>query len=240
MTSRTLWFITLLSIVATVFPKPQMESRNVRIGIVPIFDGRTTNEPITFTFTTARPSLGSTVYPDRHNDARILPTLSPLNHKESLVQTNYHVFNDKWQYTRSQTPNPLQTFTTPIYNQAQYYRAIQAGLISAQRSSNNSPYKTSWMQIGDSWNQMKSTLISSGIEKDWRSLWGKLTGAMEPFISEISDQLGRIANIFLKQQKARFERELERQNLHPFRLFREERSQKTLSNLVEDKDSVKV
>ncbi|ETN83533.1 hypothetical protein NECAME_07355 [Necator americanus] len=32
-------------------------------------------------------------------------------------------------------------------------RAIQAGLISAQRSSNNSPYKTSWMQIGDSWNQ---------------------------------------------------------------------------------------
>ncbi|RCN38745.1 hypothetical protein ANCCAN_15339 [Ancylostoma caninum] len=108
---------------------------------------------------------------------------------------------------------------------------MQAGLISTQPTAADSPYKSAWAQIGDSWHQMKSTLIASGIENDWRRLWGKLTGAVEPFMSEFSEQLGRITNIFLRQQRLRLERELqlERPNLNPFRLFGEDRSQRKLT-----------
>ncbi|EYC19387.1 hypothetical protein Y032_0024g1058 [Ancylostoma ceylanicum] len=111
--------VILTAIAVTTFSRP-VEKRQVRIGMVPIFDGRVTNEPITFTFTTAPPSSGPTAFPVQLENARVLPTLSPIDHKESLVQTNYHAFNEKWQYT-PQTAKPTQTFSTPMYNQAQYY-----------------------------------------------------------------------------------------------------------------------
>ncbi|KAL6742519.1 hypothetical protein Aduo_015663 [Ancylostoma duodenale] len=110
----------LTTIAAAAFSQP-VEKRQVRIGMVPIFDGRVTNEPITFTFTAAPPSTGPTVFPVQLENVRVLPTLSPIDHKESLVQTNYHAFNEKWQYTPVQTAKPPQTFSTPMYNQAQYY-----------------------------------------------------------------------------------------------------------------------
>ncbi|RCN26127.1 hypothetical protein ANCCAN_28152, partial [Ancylostoma caninum] len=114
-------YVVVLTAMAAVTLSQPVEKRQVRIGVVPIFDGRVTNEPITFTFTTAPPSPGPTAFPVKIENARVLPTLSPVDHKESLVQTNYHAFNEKWQYTPPQTAKTTQTFSTPMYNQAQYY-----------------------------------------------------------------------------------------------------------------------
>ncbi|VDP27410.1 unnamed protein product [Heligmosomoides polygyrus] len=216
----------IASLLATIFAGA-IEKRQVRTGIVPIFDGRITNEPITFTFTDAPPStaVSSTRNTARFQGARLLPTLIPVDYKESLVQTNYNSFNEKWQFSRTSSPptTPYETRNTPIYNQAQYYRALQAGFYSPQAVTTESPYRAMWAQIGDSWQQMKNVLIASDIEKDWRSLWGKLSGALEPFMADFGEQMGSMANVFMRQQKSRM-RKIHRPDLNPFRLFRSVRS----------------
>ncbi|CAJ0589815.1 unnamed protein product [Cylicocyclus nassatus] len=217
--------VVFLATTATVFSLPK-EKRQVRIGMVPIFDARITNEPITFTFTTVPPTFTSTSYPVTSYPVQIkgtekLPTLIPMDHKESYVQTNYNNFNEKWQYT----PRP-QLYTTSIYNQAQYFSGYGSNKpVTVSRS----PYDAAWTQIGDSWHQMKSTLAASGIERDWRQLWGKLTGAVEPFMSEFSEQLGKMVNIFLRQQQSRLERETPKPSGTSFWLFRGDRQQQNLA-----------
>ncbi|PIO75910.1 hypothetical protein TELCIR_02039 [Teladorsagia circumcincta] len=69
----------------------------------------------------------------------------------------------------------------------------------------------------------KHTLVESGIERDWRSLWGKLSGALEPFMADFAEQMGRMVNTFMRQQNMRMKK-LHRPDLNPFRLFRSERS----------------
>nr|CDJ87847.1 Hypothetical protein CBG04564 [Haemonchus contortus] len=100
--------------------------------------------------------------------------------------------------------NEIQT--TPTYNQAQYYRMIQADLQSTPPPTTNSPYKDIWSHISDKWQNTKKTLFDSGIERDWRSLWGKLSGAMEPFMADLAEQMGRVVNAFIKQQNNRMKK----------------------------------
>ncbi|XGW02210.1 hypothetical protein V3C99_014339 [Haemonchus contortus] len=219
-------FFTVIA-VSRVFSK-SVEPHGVRTGIVPIFDGRITNEPITFTYTTAPPTnfVQSSAYPVQFKNPPILPTLSPINYKDSLVQTNYKTFNEKWQYSPAQ-PVPFNEIqTTPTYNQAQYYRMIQADLQSTPPPTTNSPYKDIWSHISDKWQNTKKTLFDSGIERDWRSLWGKLSGAMEPFMADLAEQMGRVVNAFIKQQNNRMKK-LQQPIINPLRFFRSERSSKT-------------
>ncbi|KAK5971906.1 hypothetical protein GCK32_022202, partial [Trichostrongylus colubriformis] len=85
---------------------------------------------------------------------RFVPTLSTINHKESLVQTNYNLFNEKWQYSPAQAVMSNDIRTTRIYNQAQYYRAIQAGRVSTPPTTTSSPYEEIWAQINNKWQKV--------------------------------------------------------------------------------------
>ncbi|VDL70169.1 unnamed protein product [Nippostrongylus brasiliensis] len=152
--SKSIFFANLVVLVLT---KPQ-----VRVGIVPIFDGRSTQEPITFTFTAAPPTTAgpTAAYPVKYQNE--LPTLIPAGYQTVLTDPNSskkNIFVNQWQQSPYQavTNAPTKPRTTPIYNQAQYYKAIQDGLISFQSAetvTTESPYKAMWAQIADSWQQV--------------------------------------------------------------------------------------
>ncbi|WKY10491.1 hypothetical protein Q1695_002667 [Nippostrongylus brasiliensis] len=198
--TRSIFFANLVVLVLT---KPQ-----VRVGIVPIFDGRSTQEPITFTFTAAPPTTAgpTAAYPVKYQNE--LPTLIPAGYQTALTDPNSskkNIFVNQWQQSPYQavTNAPTKPRTTPIYNQAQYYKAIQDGLISFQSAetvTTESPYKAMWAQIADSWQQTKSNMVASGVERDWRSLWTKLSGSIEPFLNNLAEQMGIMFNTYIKQR----------------------------------------
>ncbi|WKY10490.1 hypothetical protein Q1695_002667 [Nippostrongylus brasiliensis] len=163
--TRSIFFANLVVLVLT---KPQ-----VRVGIVPIFDGRSTQEPITFTFTAAPPTTAgpTAAYPVKYQNE--LPTLIPAGYQTALTDPNSskkNIFVNQWQQSPYQavTNAPTKPRTTPIYNQAQYYT--------------------------------KSNMVASGVERDWRSLWTKLSGSIEPFLNNLAEQMGIMFNTYIKQR----------------------------------------
>ncbi|VDO71234.1 unnamed protein product [Haemonchus placei] len=217
-------------IVAYRVSSKSVEPHGVRTGIVPIFDGRITNEPITFTYTTAPPPTNfvqSSAYPVQFKSPRILPTLSPINYKDSLVQTNYKTFNEKWQYSPAPIVPLNEIRTTPIYNQAQYYNgagrstvySISDDKLKLTLQRNMVTYQR---QLAERTSlKMVPFVNTSPVLKQDSSV-----GAMEPFMADLAEQMGRVVNTFIKQQNSRMKK-FQHPVINPLRFFRSERSSKT-------------
>ncbi|CAD6186998.1 unnamed protein product [Caenorhabditis auriculariae] len=182
------------------------QKRQIQTGIVPIFDTRLTHEPITFTFTTPRIIPKTTPTPPKNQ----YPTLRPSGYGSNAGVYPADVNNNvERSFSSYDKENPYQLIdlqniqiSTPIYNQAQYYKAMQAAL----QQDVSSTYRAIWHQLGDTWGQMKSQIQASGVQNDWRQFWQHLTGAVEPHLNTIGEQVGRLINTFLKQQQIRVAR----------------------------------
>ncbi|KAF1750898.1 hypothetical protein GCK72_017449 [Caenorhabditis remanei] len=171
---------------------------NVQTGYVPIFGNRVTLEPITFTFTTPPPKS--------HNGLRNFPTLRPFSSSEFLnalpgppIQNNYPQNNHIQEFTYEvQMPTHPRPFVaaTPVYSQAHIYKSMQASL----QQDVYATYRTMWKQMMDTWLRLRSHLMSEGVEADWHVFWQKFTGTVEPYMTTISNQVGKFLNVFLKHQ----------------------------------------
>ncbi|CAI2354263.1 unnamed protein product [Caenorhabditis sp. 36 PRJEB53466] len=170
---------------------------NVQTGYVPIFGNRMTLEPITFTFTTPSPKL---------NPMKSFPTLRPFNPSAFVMSLpgptvhNNNVQEFKYEVQMPTQARPL-TFsaTTSAYSQAQLYKAMQASL----QQDVYATYRTIWKQMSDTWIRLRSQLLDEGVEQDWHVFWQKFTGTVEPYMTTISTQVGRLLNVFLRHQHDR-------------------------------------
>ncbi|GMS87802.1 hypothetical protein PENTCL1PPCAC_9977, partial [Pristionchus entomophagus] len=54
-----------------------------------------------------------------------------------------------------------------------------------------------------SWTQLKGAVAQAGVDKDWRALWTKMSGVVEPYMERMTEHLGSAINIALRQQHNR-------------------------------------
>ncbi|PAV62921.1 hypothetical protein WR25_26754 [Diploscapter pachys] len=70
-------------------------------------------------------------------------------------------------------------------------------------------YSSVWSQLEATWEQLKQDVVNAGVERDWRNLWEKLTGTVEPYLSVFGEHLGKLANTFIRQQQLRYRHQME-------------------------------
>ena len=49
--------------------------------------------------------------------------------------------------------------------------------------------------------QLKENLAKSGLDRDWKSMFAKLTNTVEPYMYAFSEQLGEALNTAVRQQQ---------------------------------------
>ncbi|CAB3399006.1 unnamed protein product [Caenorhabditis bovis] len=177
----------LFIVLSTSLIAAPIDKRQVYVGIVPIFDKRTTNEPITFTFTTADPRMA--------NEIKNFPTLNPFASSDLqpiLTNNNFDFRPKEFKYEVK-----MPTLTTPMYAQLQQYKSKQASL----QQNVYATYRTIWKDIVENWMKMRNKLISENVAHDWASVWQKFTDSVEPYLSRITTQLANLIDVFFRHQQ---------------------------------------
>ncbi|KAF8385144.1 hypothetical protein PRIPAC_74286, partial [Pristionchus pacificus] len=171
---------------------------HIQTGVVPIFDKRNTMEPITFTFTTPLPRDHPTPI-HIQSSYQSLPSLRPSDRFEAPYAH----------------PTPIRMIPSSISARSAYLPSSPSNrFIPPSHPSPPSPPSQFPDLFGreidgvrhnalQSWTQLKGAVAEAGVDRDWRALWTKMSGVVEPYVERMTEHLGSAINIALRQQNNR-------------------------------------
>ncbi|GMT10587.1 hypothetical protein PFISCL1PPCAC_1884, partial [Pristionchus fissidentatus] len=169
---------------------------HIQTGIVPIFDKRNTMEPITFTFTTPQPrpaAVAAAAAPSPWPAVGAAPALRPTDAYEAPYARPAAplIISARSAFLPSSPTHhfpPYQSFpSSPSFSPPQFGREIEGVRHNAIQS----------------WTQLKSAVADAGVDRDWRALWTKMSGVVEPYVAKMTQHLGSAINVALREQNKR-------------------------------------
>ncbi|GMR59008.1 hypothetical protein PMAYCL1PPCAC_29203, partial [Pristionchus mayeri] len=165
---------------------------HIQTGVVPIFDKRNTMEPITFTFTTPLPRVGSLLF--RSWNAPLSPLRPSDPFETPFARPSPPRLHPSHVSARSAYLPPSPSFIPPSSP------SLFSPHLSDQFGRQIDGVRHNALQ---SWNELKGAVADAGVDRDWRVLWGKMSGVMEPYVERMAHHLGSALNIVLRQEQTR-------------------------------------